>query len=90
MIEPKLLKEQFDETGKAAISLYFSGKHFHITFVNIEGKDYGEYSIQRAGFLNDSEIQINKPSDRPCKVVILPEVIAKLPEQGNGILIGLD
>lgn len=46
VIEPKLLKEQFDEEGKAAISLLFAGRNWNIRFENADGKEYGEYRIK--------------------------------------------
>lgn len=43
MIEPKLVREQFDETGEAAIDFSFAGKSFHVVIVNRLEKDFGEY-----------------------------------------------
>ncbi len=45
-IEPKLVKEQFDENGQASVSLIFAGKNITVTFENKSGKDYGEYSFE--------------------------------------------
>lgn len=47
-VTPKLVKEQFDEAGKAAISLMFGGKQFKIQIENPQKKDFGEYSIEKA------------------------------------------
>ena len=43
VIEPKLVREQFDETGEAAIDFSFAGKSFHVVIVNRLEKDFGEY-----------------------------------------------
>ncbi|MBR1743967.1 MAG: cellobiose phosphorylase [Lachnospiraceae bacterium] len=47
-IQPKLLKEQFDEEGNAAIALLFGGKQFKICIKNPQKKEYGEYRIGKA------------------------------------------
>ncbi len=44
-LTPKLLKEQFDEAGKAAISLVYAGKKVKVIYNNKSAKEYGEYSI---------------------------------------------
>ena len=43
VIEPKLVREQFDGAGEAAIDFSFAGKQFHVVIVNREGKDFGAY-----------------------------------------------
>lgn len=48
VIEPKLVREQFDSSGKARISLRFSGKAYEITLQNPECLDYGRYEIAAA------------------------------------------
>lgn len=47
MIEPKLVREQFDETGEAAIDFSFAGKSFHVVIVNRLEKDFGSTSLSR-------------------------------------------
>lgn len=47
VIEPKLVREQFDGAGEAAIDFSFAGKGFHVVIVNRLGKDFGEYSAVR-------------------------------------------
>lgn len=46
IIEPKLVKEQFDHEGKINISLEFQNKKFNIIYINKDNKDYGEYIIK--------------------------------------------
>jgi cellobiose phosphorylase len=45
-IEPKLLKEQFDDKGECSIILPFRGKNFTVVFKNPKKKNYGEYEVQ--------------------------------------------
>lgn len=44
VLEPKLQKEQFMD-GRAAVSLNFAERRWHITYVNQDGKESGEYRI---------------------------------------------
>ena len=48
VIEPKLVREQFDASGKARISLRFAGKAYEITLQNPEHLDYGCYRVASA------------------------------------------
>ncbi len=43
--EPKLLLEQFDDDGKAAVSCIFANKNLKIIYHNIAKKQYGKYMI---------------------------------------------
>lgn len=47
VIEPKLVREQFDESGEAAIDFSFAEKEFRVMVVNRLGKDFGEYPAVR-------------------------------------------
>lgn len=42
---PRLMKEQFDENGKAAITLNYAGKRFCVTYHNAKQLDFGQYQI---------------------------------------------
>ena len=44
-IEPKLVSEQFDDTGNASISFPFRGHNFTVIYKNPKKKNYKEYSI---------------------------------------------
>ncbi len=48
VITPKLLRKQFDEEGKASISLLFAGKELEVTIKNTSAKEYHEYKIGSA------------------------------------------
>ncbi|MDD6305750.1 MAG: cellobiose phosphorylase [Clostridiales bacterium] len=45
VLEPKLLKNQFDEEGWAGIQVNFAGKAFDIRYHNRNRKSYGDYVI---------------------------------------------
>ena len=45
---PKLLAEQFDEQNLAHTQLTFGGKHFAVTYLNPDRKDYGAYTVTSA------------------------------------------
>lgn len=47
VIEPKLVREQFDSNGEAAIDFSFASKRFRAVIVNPAGKDFGEYRAAR-------------------------------------------
>ena len=47
VIEPKLVREQFDGNGEAAIDFSFAGKQFRAVIVNPAGKDFGAYRAAR-------------------------------------------
>lgn len=44
-LEPKLLAEQFDDSGRARLSLWFNSHQWNIIYVNQEHKEYGDYRI---------------------------------------------
>lgn len=58
-LEPKLLKEQFNDAGDAGVDLWFGGRQWRIIYKNREKKDYGSYKIGDA-FLNGRKISLNK------------------------------
>lgn len=57
VLEPKLLAEQFDENGRAALSLQFQGKKFQVNYENPENKEYGTYQIKQL-FLDGIEQEV--------------------------------
>ena len=48
LLAPRLLAEQFDAEGCAAISLTFAGKRFEVLYINEKRRDYGAYHITEA------------------------------------------
>ena len=47
-VEPKLVAEQFDEKGKAELTLYFAGKHLRVVIENPQKKEAGSYQVLEA------------------------------------------
>lgn len=83
-ISPKLMAEQFDESGNAALELGFAGKRFEIIVINEERLPYGQYRIVRAVCNNDRELEI---SDNTA--VVSKDMMAALGGTGNQIVVTL-
>jgi cellobiose phosphorylase len=47
MLEPKLLKGWFDGDGQASVRTIFAGRDIIVTYLNPQGKEYGEYAVRR-------------------------------------------
>ena len=45
ILAPQLMSEQFDEQGKASVSLVFAGKNLEIIYENPDRKDSGTYTV---------------------------------------------
>ncbi|MBR5993398.1 MAG: cellobiose phosphorylase [Lachnospiraceae bacterium] len=56
--EPKLMAEQFNEKGKALITLPFDGKTLHVEYVNEKHLEYGSYRIASAVLNGKTELEI--------------------------------
>ena len=48
VLEPKLLPEQFDETGTASVCLTFAGRELEVVYHNPQRLDYGRYKLAAA------------------------------------------
>ncbi|MFA9396741.1 MAG: GH36-type glycosyl hydrolase domain-containing protein [Clostridiaceae bacterium] len=73
IIEPKLLKQQFDKNKQAKVTSIFKGKNIKVSYKNESLKDYGEYKISKV-LVNEKNISINQGE----KVVIGKDVLEKL------------
>ena len=62
VLEPKLMKEQFDENGNAKICLLFVGKKWNITYENKACKEYGEYRITEV-YAGNENLQVTIAED---------------------------
>jgi cellobiose phosphorylase len=47
VLAPKLLASQFGADGKTVVETLFAGKKLRVTYQNLQGLDYGQYSIGR-------------------------------------------
>ena len=74
VFQPKLLKEQFDDAGKAGIRLDFGGKHFHIVYVNEQKLEYGEYRIGHG----EGDVVVTKDNN---EFIVKREAIQKLSDE---------
>lgn len=83
LLEPKLVKEQFDEEGKAAVSFVFQGKNFTVTYENGERKEAGDYSISEA-FLDGEQLSLQEG-----RFLLSKEVIEKLDNSLHKITVKL-
>lgn len=72
-IMPKLMPEQFDETGKASVALPFMGKNFVIVLCNPEKKTCDQYKVKSA--VCDGGIDLTVDGE---KAVFNKEMITKL------------
>lgn len=45
LLEPKLIKEQFDETGSTYVQLEFAGKPIKVIYKNVNNKAFEDYKI---------------------------------------------
>jgi glycogen debranching enzyme len=83
VIAPALTKDQFDESGKASISLNFADKRFDIAFTNRSNLDCGDYNIVSAK-LNGEDIPVDS-----TKIVVPRVTIDELPNNNSiNILLG--
>ena len=48
VLEPKLVKEQFDASGCAELELFYMGIPFKVVYFNKGNKEYGSYHLKRA------------------------------------------
>lgn len=89
VIEPKLLKEQFDASGKAGIELVFAARQLCLTFIDLTGRDDGVYPIKNACLVSAGLDSILPLPLRDGRLVIDRKTILSLPAVGNGIVIEL-
>lgn len=61
LLEPKLVKEQFDSEGKASIKTIFADREFEVVYKATGSFNYGEYQIHSVT-LNGSEVTLQRGS----------------------------
>ncbi len=84
ILEPKLVKEQFDESGTAKISLTFAGKEFEVICHNPGMLDYGEYRIAEVD-CEDMPVQIEAGS----RAVLRNEQVQELLQERHRVFVEL-
>lgn len=76
LLEPKLVKEQFDQEGKASMKTIFAGRELEVVYASTGSAGYGEYQIH-AVTLNGALVTLQRVSEG---VVIPRAVLSALPE----------
>ncbi|MHA6531553.1 GH36-type glycosyl hydrolase domain-containing protein [Paenibacillus sp. BAC0078] len=61
LLEPKLVREQFDQEGKASIKTIFAERELEVVYKSTGSSDYGKYQIHSAA-LNGSEVTLQRVS----------------------------
>ena len=59
VIEPKLVAGQFDENGRAELTLNFAGKRFNVVILNPERLEYDVYTVKKAVLNGDKELSVS-------------------------------
>ena len=89
VVDPKLVREQFDTSGIAAIDLPFAGREFRVTVANVSRREAGQYRVGKAYLLHPNSPQMVKLPVLDGKAVLRREEILRLPRQGNALTIEL-
>lgn len=89
VIAPKLVREQFSETGTASLALPFAGKRFQVTIVNLSGKDFGQYRIEKAYLTTADGPQMRRLSIAEGRVLLDRALLDQLPVTENQITVEL-
>ena len=89
VIAPKLVREQFDREGTAALALPFADRRFQITFVNLNKKDYGQYRIEKAYLTTPDSPQMRRLTAAEGRVTLDRALLDQLPSEGNQITVEL-
>lgn len=78
VIEPKLVREQFNEQGKAQACAYFRGKALVVNYINPKCLEYGQYRIEKVQTSNDD---VKCLSISPERIQISGNLIETLDER---------
>ena len=89
VIAPKLLKKQFDSSGKAELDLMFAQRQLHLTYIHLTNRDCGEYLIKNACLISTGIAGMRPLPLTDGRLVIARETLQALPETGNGIIVEL-
>ena len=89
VVDPKLVRDQFDASGAAIVDLPFAGREFRVTIVNVSGKEFGQYHVAKAYLAGPDHREMQKLAVIDGKAVLRREDILRLPERGNTLTIEL-
>ncbi|KAI7254188.1 hypothetical protein KC345_g11285, partial [Hortaea werneckii] len=76
LLQPKLVKEQFDAESSASIKTIFAGRELKVVYTASGSTEYGEYQIHAAK-LNGAEVTLQRVSEG---AVIPRSLLSALPE----------
>ncbi len=62
LLQPKLMKEQFDLEGQASLKTIFAERLLEVVYVSLSSADYGAYQIQSVK-LNGAEVTLQRVSE---------------------------
>jgi len=86
VIDPKLVREQFNSSGMASVELFFAGKQFRVVFANLNNVDFGSYQMSKAYLVIQNSPQIQKIPVTDGRAVLNRGDILSLPERGTTIM----
>ena len=84
ILHPRLLAEQFDQTGTASITIPFAGKMLEIIYKNPDGRDFGSYIIGSAS-CDGTALTVNEEAF----ILLLRQQLTALPGDQHTIIITL-
>lgn len=82
LLEPKLMRTQFDAEGAASVETLFAGRMLEVVYHNPQQIDYGQYRIGTVK-INGQQADL-KRNGMGC--LISRELLDVLPEQGNLVI----
>ena len=85
VLHPRLLAEQFDQTGTASITIPFAGKMLEIIYKNPDNRDFGSYIIGSAS-CDGTALTVNEEAF----VLLLRRQLTALPGNQHTITITLE
>ena len=88
-IAPKLVREQFDADGRAALTLYFAGKQLSVSFTGGGGRDFGAYRVGSAVLQSGGAQDAMPLAVIDGSVLVYRGQLLALPEKGNCITVEL-
>jgi len=62
LLNPKLVREQFDDEGITSVQVWFADRRFQVIFQNPDRLDWGTYKIVQVR-LNNDELPVKIPAD---------------------------
>ncbi|MEC0171736.1 GH36-type glycosyl hydrolase domain-containing protein [Paenibacillus graminis] len=82
LLQPKLMKDQFDQNGKASVRTIFAERQLNVVYTAASGAEYGGCQIHSVT-LNGAVVTLQRVSEG---VLIPRSVLTALPEEGGHLL----